>query len=164
MKSWLLFVQVLSSLAASLCQAACGHCVPLSAYMIPQVSKRSLPHWSHLFLFIRSPKICFHIGHICFVDQMKFFLLAGGELRRPTNNDCRGGLLVWWVQHRTAQLGFGFGQMVKWFWSVGGQNIVLKNGQTYFLGMVQFIQIFIQTFSTQSFTWFTHLLSFVSLF
>ena len=31
--------------------------------------------------------------------------------------------------------------MVKWFWSVGGQNIVLKNSQTYFLGMVQFIQI-----------------------
>ena len=30
--------QVLSSLAASLCQMACGHCVPLSAYMIPQVS------------------------------------------------------------------------------------------------------------------------------
>ena len=29
--------QVLSSLAAALCQGACGHCVPLSAYMIPQV-------------------------------------------------------------------------------------------------------------------------------
>ena len=29
--------QVLSSLAAALCQGACGHCVPLSAYVIPQV-------------------------------------------------------------------------------------------------------------------------------
>ena len=39
--------QVLSSLAASLGQAACGHCVPVSAYMIPQVFK-----------------VLFHIGHI----------------------------------------------------------------------------------------------------
>ena len=39
--------QVLSSLAASLGQAAVGHCFPLSAYVIPQVPQ-SFPHWSHL--------------------------------------------------------------------------------------------------------------------
>ena len=37
--------QVLSSLAAALCQGACGHCVPLSAYMIPQVLHVNPPYW-----------------------------------------------------------------------------------------------------------------------
>jgi len=35
------WVQVLSSLAAALCQGACGHCVPLSAYVIPQLEENS---------------------------------------------------------------------------------------------------------------------------
>lgn len=34
-------VQVLSCLAASLCQAATGHCVPLSAYALPQLGSES---------------------------------------------------------------------------------------------------------------------------
>ena len=37
--------QVLSSLAAALCQGACGHCVPLSAYMIPQVLHVNTQYW-----------------------------------------------------------------------------------------------------------------------
>ena len=60
--------QVLSSLAASLCQMAVGHCVPLSAYVIPQVFK-----------------VLFHISHIMRFSQslslFNFFLLVGGELR-----------------------------------------------------------------------------------
>ena len=37
--------QVLSSLAAALCQGACGHCVPLSAYVIPQVLHVNPQYW-----------------------------------------------------------------------------------------------------------------------
>ena len=86
--------QVLSSLAASLCQMAVGHCVPLSAYVIPQVFK-----------------VLFHISHIWpgFVDiEIKavlvsfklLFVSVGGEFRRLAFNDFRGELLVWWVQQK----------------------------------------------------------------
>ena len=93
--------QVLSSLAAALCQGACGHCVPLSAYMIPQVLhvnpqywvQTPFPQWAQIL-----DDVWLLVPPALLITQSYFSV--GGELRGPAHNDFRRGVLVWWASNK----------------------------------------------------------------
>ena len=93
--------QVLSSLAAALCQGACGHCVPLSAYMIPQVLhvnpqywvQTPFPQWAQIL-----DDVWLLVPPALLMTQS--YLSVGGELRGPAHNDFGRRILVWWASNK----------------------------------------------------------------
>ena len=91
--------QVLSSLAAALCQGACGHCVPLSAYVIPQVLHVN-PQYRFQTPFPQRAQILYDVWLLVSLLMTQSYFSVGGELRGPAHNDRRGGLLVWWASYK----------------------------------------------------------------
>ena len=91
--------QVLSSLAAALCQGACGHCVPLSAYVIPQVLHVN-PQYRFQTSFPQRAQILFDVWLLVSLLMTQSYFSVGGELRGPAHNDFRRRVLVWWASNK----------------------------------------------------------------